>query len=102
MNLIECIDYFKENHILFDLKNNNLLISIDTEKNNVDMSNEYSKSHICIGIETNSEDLELSPPITIRIYNDKKYRIFPSKTDLLVFVENAKIKINDIYSIEIS
>ena len=102
MNLIECIDYFKENHILFDLKNNNLLISIDTEKNNVDMSNEYSKSHIYIGIETNSEDLELSPPITIRIYNDKKYRIFPSKTDLLVFVENAKIKINDIYSIEIS
>lgn len=102
MNLIEYMDYFKENHILFDLKNNNLLISIDTEKNNVDMSNEYSKSHICIGIETNSEDLELSPPITIRIYNDKKYRIFPSKTNLLVFVENAKIKINDIYSIEIS
>lgn len=102
MNILKYMDYFKENHILFDLKNNNLLISIDTEKNNVDMSNEYSKSHICIGIETNSEDLELSPPITIRIYNDKKYRIFPSKTDLLVFVENAKIKINDIYSIEIS
>ena len=102
MNLIECIDYFKENHILFDLKNNNLLISIDTEKNNVDMSNEYSKSHICIGIETNSEDLELSPPITIRIYNSNKYRIFINKNNILVFVENAKIKINDIYSIEIS
>ena len=29
------IDYFKENNILLDLKNNNLFISIDTEKNNV-------------------------------------------------------------------
>ena len=95
------IDYFKENHILLDLKNNNLFMSIDTEKNNVDISNEYSKSHICIGVEINSKDLELSPPITIRIYNNNKYRIFINKTNILVFVENATIKLNSIYSIEI-
>ena len=96
------IYYFKENNILLDLKNNNLFMSIDTEKNNVDISNEYSKSHICIGVETNSKDLELSPPITIRIYNNNKYRIFINKTNILVFVENATIKLNSIYSIEIS
>ena len=96
------IDYFKENNILLDLKNNNLLISIDTEKNNVDISNEYSKSHICIGVETNSKDLELSPPITIRIYNNNKYRIFINKTNILVSVEDARIKIHSIYNIEIS
>ena len=95
------IDYFKENNILLDLKNNNLFISIDTEKNNVDISNEYSKSHICIGVEINRKDLELSPPITIRIYNNNKYRIFINKTNILVFVENATIKLNSIYSIEI-
>lgn len=102
MNVLKYIEYFKENNILLDLENNELMISIDTEKNNVDISNGHSKNQICISVEKNSEDLELNPPITIRIYNDKRYRIFPSKTDLLVFVENAKIKINDIYSIEIS
>ena len=96
------IDYFKENHILLDLKNNNLFMSIDTEKNNVDISNEYSKSHICIGVEINRKDLELSPPITIRIYNNNKYRIFINKTNILVFVENVTLKLNSIYSIEIS
>ena len=49
-----------------------------------------------------SENLELNPPITIRIYNSKHYRIFPTNTKLLVFVEDARIKINSIYNIEIS
>ena len=99
MNLIEYIDYFKENYISFDL-NNNMLMYINTEKNNVDISN--SKNNICISVEPNSEDLELNPPITIRIYNSKHYRIFPTNTKLLVFVEDARIKINSIYNIEIS
>ena len=100
MNLIEYIDYFKENYISFDLNNNNMLMYINTEKNNVDISN--SKNNICISVEPNSEDLELNPPITIRIYNNKHYRIFPTNTKLLVFVEDARIKINSIYNIEIS
>lgn len=100
MNLIEYIDYFKENYISFDLNSNNMLMYINTEKNNVDISN--SKNNICISVETNSEDLELNPPITIRIYNSKHYRIFPTNTKLLVFVEDARIKINSIYNIEIS
>ena len=87
MNLIEYIDYFKENYISFDLNNNNMLMYINTEKNNVDISN--SKNNICISVEPNSEDLELNPPITIRIYNNKHYRIFPTNTKLLVFVEDA-------------
>lgn len=33
MNLVECINYFKDNYISFDLKSNNMLISINTEKN---------------------------------------------------------------------
>ena len=103
MNLIEYIDYFEENYISFDLNSNNIHMSINTEKNNVNISNEYSRNHICIGVETNSEDLEsLTPPITIRIYNSKHYRIFPTNTKLLVFVEDARIKINSIYNIEIS
>lgn len=100
MNLIEYIDYFKENYISFDLNSNNMLMYINTEKNNVDISN--SKNNICISVEINSEDLELNPPITIRIYNNKHYRIFPTNTKLLVFVEDARIKINSIYNIEIS
>lgn len=100
MNLIEYIDYFKENYISFDLNNNNMLMYINTEKNNVDISN--SKNNICISVEPNSEDLELNPPITIRIYNNKHYRIFPTNTKLLVFVEDTRIKINSIYNIEIS
>lgn len=100
MNLIEYIDYFKENYISFDLNSNNMLMSINIEKNNVDISN--SKNNICISVEINSEDLELNPPITIRIYNNKHYRIFPTNTKLLVFVEDARIKINSIYNIEIS
>ena len=100
MNLIEYIDYFKENYISFDLNSNNMLMYINTEKNNVDISN--SKNNICISVETNSENLELNPPITIRIYNSKHYRIFPTNTKLLVFVEDARIKINSIYNIEIS
>ena len=100
MNLIEYIDYFKENYISFDLNNNNMLMYINTEKNNVDISN--SKNNICISVEPNSEDLELNPPITIRIYNNKHYRIFPTNTKLLIFVEDARIKINSIYNIEIS
>ena len=100
MNLIEYIDYFKENYISFDLNNNNMLMYINTEKNNVDISN--SKNNICISVEPNSEALELNPPITIRIYNNKHYRIFPTNTKLLVFVEDARIKINSIYNIEIS
>ena len=101
MNLIEYIDYFKENYISFDLNSNNIHMSINTEKNNVDISNEHSKNHICISVETNSEDLELNPPITIRIYN-KNYRMFPTSTILLVTVEDARIKIRSIYDIEIS
>lgn len=101
MNLIEYIEYFKENYILFGLNSNNIHMSINTEKNNVDISNEHSKNHICIRVETNNEDLELNPPITIRIYNDKHYRIFPTKTILLIFIENATLKLNSIYSIEI-
>ena len=100
MNLIEYIGYFKENYISFDLNSNNMLMYINTEKNNVDISN--SKNNICISVETNSENLELNPPITIRIYNSKHYRIFPTNTKLLVFVEDARIKINSIYNIEIS
>ena len=100
MNLIEYIGYFKENYISFDLNSNNMLMYINTEKNNVDISN--SKNNICISVETNSENLELNPPITIRIYNNKHYRIFPTNTKLLVFVEDARIKINSIYNIEIS
>ena len=100
MNLIEYIDYFKENYISFDLNNNNMLMYINTEKNNVDISN--SKNNICISVEPNSEDLELNPPITIRIYNNKHYRIFPTNTILLVSVEDARIKIHSIYNIEIS
>lgn len=100
MNLIEYIDYFKENYISFDLNSNNMLMSINIEKNNVDISN--SKNNICISVEINSEDLELNPPITIRIYNNKHYKIFPTNTKLLVFVEDARIKINSIYNIEIS
>lgn len=96
MNLIEYIDYFKENYISFDLNSNNMLMYINTEKNNVDISN--SKNNICISVETNSENLELNPPITIRIYNSKHYRIFPTNTKLLVFVEDARIKINSIYN----
>ena len=102
MNLIEYIEYFKENYILFGLNSNNIHMSINTEKNNVDISNEHSKNHICISVETNSEDLELNPPITIRIYNNKHYRIFPTNTILFVSVEDAIIKINSIYNIEIS
>ena len=100
MNLIEYIDYFKENYISFDLNSNNMLMYVNTEKNNVDISN--SKNNICISVEINSEDLELNPPITIRIYNNKHYKIFPTNTKLLVFVEDARIKINSIYNIEIS
>ena len=100
MNLIECIDYFKENYILIYLDSNNIHMSINTQKNNVDISN--SKNNICISVEPNSEDLELNPPTTIRIYNNKHYRIFPTNTKLLVFVEDARIKINSIYNIEIS
>ena len=100
MNLIEYIGYFKENYISFDLNSNNMLMYINTEKNNVDISN--SKNNICISVEPNSENLELNPPITIRIYNSKHYRIFPTNTKLLVFVEDARIKINSIYNIEIS
>lgn len=104
MNLIKYIDYFEENYISFDLiSSNKIHISINTEKNNVDISNEHSKNHICIGVETNSKDLEsLNPPITIRIYNNKHYRIFPTNTILLVTVEDVRIKIRSIYDIEIS
>ena len=86
MNLIEYIDYFEENYISFDFlqNSNNVHISINTEKNNVDISNEHSRNHICIGVETNSEDLEsLTPPITIRIYN-KNYRIH--RNLLLIYI----------------
>ena len=55
MNLIECIDYFKENYISFYLDSNNIHMSINTQKNNVDISNEHSENHICISVETNSE-----------------------------------------------
>ena len=95
------IDYFKENNILLDSENNNLIISIDTEKNNVDISNQYSKSNICISVEINSEDLKLSPPIAIRIYNNNKYRIFIHKSNIIVIVENPTVKLNSIYNIEI-
>lgn len=102
MNLIKYIDYFEENYISFDLiSSNKIHISINTEKNNVDISNEHSKNHICIGVETNSKDLSLNPPMTIRIYN-KDYRILLGNTILLVAVEDARIKIRSIYDIEIS
>ena len=102
MNLIECIDYFKENYISFYLDSNNIHISINTQKNNVDISNEHSENHICISVETNNEDLELNPPIAIRIYNNKHYRIFTTNPMLLVFIEDARIKINSTHDIEIS
>ena len=91
MNLIEYIDYFEENYISFDFlqNSNNVHISINTEKNNVDISNEHSRNHICIGVETNSEDLEsLTPPITIRIYN-KNYRITSPTQGFIYFIFRA-------------
>ena len=55
MNLIECIDYFKENYISFYLDSNNIHMSINTQKNNVDISNEHSENHICISEKTNTK-----------------------------------------------
>ena len=43
-------------------------MSINTQKNNVDISNEHSENHICISVETNSEDLE---SVFLELTNEK-------------------------------